>query len=87
MRLAAHAVPTAATAGAVGRGFSVVFAEGARACLEEIRFGDDGLELIVAVDAASSPREAAAGVEAVGGIVRLPARHSSRIAGPPEEAS
>ena len=31
--------------------------------------------------------EDAAGVEAVGGIVRMPTRHSARIAGPPEEAA
>ena len=29
----------------------------------------------------------AAGVEAIGGIVRMPIRHSARIAGPPEEAA
>ena len=29
----------------------------------------------------------AAGVEAVGGIVRMPTRHSARIAAPPEEAA
>ena len=29
----------------------------------------------------------AAGVEAAGGIIRMPSRHSSRIAGPPEEAA
>ena len=39
------------------------------------------------VVAPRSASEDAAGVEAVGGIVRMPARQSSRIAGPPEEAA
>ena len=31
--------------------------------------------------------EDAAGVDAAGGIIRMPARHSSRIAAPPQEAA
>ncbi|MDQ3823361.1 MAG: hypothetical protein M3321_08995 [Actinomycetota bacterium] len=31
--------------------------------------------------------DGAAGVEAAGGIIRMPARHSSRIAGPPDAAA
>ena len=42
---------------------------------------------IIIGGAAVTSEEDAAGVDAVGGIIRMPARHSSRIAAPPEVAA
>ena len=93
MRRAAE-VSTDKSCGPVRRGFSVAFPDGERGRLDEIGAADGTVELLVeaaasgrlvAVDAADVA--ATAGLEAAGGIIRMPSRHSSRIAGPPEEAS
>ena len=93
MRRAAE-VSTDKSCEPVRRGFSVAFPDGERGRLDEIGVADGTVELLVeaaasgrlvAVDAADV--EATAGLEAAGGIIRMPSRHSSRIAGPPEEAA
>ena len=101
--------------GPVCHGFEVTLPEGQRGSVQEIRLGDEGVELVVetglfvrrvlTIDAAEveairpasyrivvrASRGAAAqggggDVEAVGGIVRMPVRHSSRTAAPKQAA-
>ena len=111
MRRATQQGAAAERWGPVRRGFDVALPNGQRGRLEEIRVGDETVELVV--EAASGRRLAvdggdveailprrrrivvgslpgtddAAGVEAAGGIIRMPARHSSRVAGNPEQAA
>ncbi len=102
--------------GPVCRGFRVSLPDGERGCVEEIRFVDSRVELLVATgllvrrlvtvgaheieailpavrrivvrsNGAVGAGDAAAELDAAGGIVRMPVRHSSRIGSPPEEAA
>ena len=103
--------------GPVCRGFQVLLPDGLRGSVEDIRLGDEGVELVVAtglfvrrrvivradeieailpascrivVRATNGKAEAEDGggdLESAGGILRMPARNSSRIALPPEEAA
>jgi hypothetical protein len=102
--------------GPVCRGFQVSLPGGERGCVQDIRLGDDGVELVVETglfvrrvltvggdeieailpascriilrpSGGAGSREGGGDVEAVGGIVRMPARHSSRIGAPPKRAA
>ena len=78
MGVAAQELVTAAMWGPVCRGFSVAFANGERGCLEEIRVGDETVELIV--QAAASQR--LVGVDG-GDIEAILPRHRRIVVAPP----